>query len=77
MKILKCDLCDFVEKGENFEAWMNALKKHYGEKHMDFMMQKGNLTDEEKMDGMKKWMEDNKTRFDTEPETNQKRTIIN
>ena len=70
MKTLKCDLCDFVESGETFEKWMGALKSHYSDKHMDFMMQKSNLTDDEKMTGMKKWMDNNKARFDAEPETN-------
>ena len=32
------------------------------------MMQKANLTDEEKMAEMQKWMAENKIRFDDEPE---------
>ncbi len=70
MKTLKCDMCDFVEKGDTFENWMSNLKSHYGEKHMDFMMQKSNLTDEEKMAGMQKWMSDNRARFESEPGKN-------
>ena len=70
MKTLKCDMCDFVESGDTFENWMNNLQKHYGEKHMDFMMQKHNFNDEEKMVAMQKWMMDNRARFETESETN-------
>ena len=60
MKTLKCDICEFETQGETFENWMNNLRTHYGENHMDFMMQKANLTGEEKMEGMNKWMEDKK-----------------
>ena len=67
MKTLKCD---FEEKGETFEKWMNALKPHYSEKHMNIKVQKADITAEEKMADMKKWMEDNKVRFHEKPETN-------
>jgi len=64
MKTLKCDLCDHEAQGETFEEWMNNLKPHYAEAHADFMKQKGELPKEEQMTEMKKWMDENKARFD-------------
>jgi hypothetical protein len=57
MKTLKCDLCDVTAEGETFEEWMKALHPHYMEAHADVMKQ-GN--EEEG----KKWMADNKARFE-------------
>ncbi len=57
MKTLKCDLCDAIAEGETFEEWMKALQPHYMEAHAD-VMKKG--TEEEG----KKWMAENKARFD-------------
>ena len=59
MKTLKCDLCDHEAKGENFEAWMEALKPHYGEAHPE-VMNDSNHTKED----MGKWMAENKARFE-------------
>jgi hypothetical protein len=64
MKTLKCDLCDHEVQGKTFEEWMEALKPHYAEAHADFMKQKGGQSKEEQMAGMKKWLADNKARFD-------------
>ncbi len=64
MKTLKCDLCDHEAQGETFEEWMNALKPHYGEAHADVMKGKSHLTDEGKQEEMKKWMSENKARFE-------------
>ncbi len=66
MKTLKCDLCDHEESAEIFEEWMNKLKPHYAEAHADFMKQKGNLSQDEQMAEMQKWMTDNKARFEAE-----------
>ncbi len=57
MKTLKCDLCDYEEKGETFEKWMEALKPHYMKAHADVV---NNGTKED----MEKWMTENKKRFD-------------
>jgi len=59
VKTLKCDLCDHEASGETFEAWMEALKPHYGAAHAD-VMQDSSKTEED----MKNWMAENKTRFD-------------
>lgn len=64
MKTLKCDLCEVTAQGETFEEWMKALMPHYMEAHADVMKGKAGLTDEEKQEEMKKWMAENKTRFD-------------
>jgi hypothetical protein len=64
MKTLKCDLCDHEAQGESFEAWMNAMKSHYGEDHADFMKRQGQKSPAEQQASMKKWMEENKARFD-------------
>lgn len=64
MKTMKCDLCEVTAEGETFEAWMNALKPHYGTAHADFMASKAGLSDEEQKAEMGKWMEENKARFD-------------
>jgi hypothetical protein len=64
MKTMKCDLCDVTAEGETFEAWMEALKPHYGEKHAEVMAGKAGLSDEEKKAEMMKWMNENKARFE-------------
>ncbi|MCA9366461.1 hypothetical protein KC722_02675 [Candidatus Kaiserbacteria bacterium] len=64
MKTLSCDLCDFEAQGETFEDWMNALKPHYAEAHADFMKSKAELGQAEMMAEMKKWMDENKARFE-------------
>jgi hypothetical protein len=61
MKTLKCDLCDATAEGETFEDWMNALRPHYMEAHADIMNDPSHDHGQEKM---KKWMADNKARFD-------------
>jgi len=70
MKTMKCNLCDHTAEGETFEAWMEAMKSHYGEAHADFMKQQGERSKEEQMAEMQKWMADNKARFDAQPENN-------
>lgn len=64
MKTLKCDLCEAVAEGETFEQWMEAMKSHYAEAHKDFMEEQGKKSHEEQMAEMKKWMEENKVRFE-------------
>ncbi len=64
MKTVSCDLCEVTAQGETFGEWMNAMKSHYAEAHQDFMKQASNASDQEKMAGMQKWMEDNKARFE-------------
>ncbi|MDE0941331.1 MAG: hypothetical protein OSB58_02705 [Alphaproteobacteria bacterium] len=59
MKTVKCDLCDHEAQGETFEAWIQALKPHYGEAHADVM------SDSTKTEAdMMNWMAENKARFD-------------
>ncbi|MEX0651929.1 MAG: hypothetical protein WD509_02430 [Candidatus Paceibacterota bacterium] len=64
MKTMSCDRCSHEAHGETFEAWMEALKPHYAQAHMDFMKQKGALPQEEQVAEMQKWMMENKIRFD-------------
>ena len=64
MKTLKCDICAHEASGETFEEWLNALKPHYAEAHAEVMQGKSGLSDEEKMTEMKKWMDENRTRFE-------------
>ena len=59
MKKLTCDLCDHEAEGETFESWMEALKPHYMEAHADVMKDSSKGPDD-----MKRWMEENKARFD-------------
>ncbi len=59
MKTLKCDLCEHEAQGETFEEWMKALHPHYVEAHSDVMNDLRH-TEETK----KKWMNENKVRFD-------------
>lgn len=59
MKTLTCDLCEHEAQGATFEEWMNNLKPHYVQAHTDVMQDPSNGPEE-----MKKWMEDNKRRFD-------------
>jgi hypothetical protein len=59
MKTLTCDLCDATAEGETFEAWMQNLMPHYMQAHAEFMSDSTH-TEEDK----KKWMADNKARFD-------------
>jgi len=63
MKILKCDLCEHEAQGETFEEWMEAMKPHYGEVHVDFMKEQGAKSPEEQKQEMQKWMEVNRARF--------------
>jgi hypothetical protein len=56
MKIVKCDLCDATAQGETFEEWVEALKPHY-------MKARPKVMQDPKGD-MKKWMAENKARFD-------------
>ena len=63
MKTLKCDLCEVTAEGETFEAWMEALKPHYAEKHAEIMQSKKGTPEEMKAE-MMKWMAENKARFD-------------
>lgn len=64
MKSVKCDLCDAVAEGETFEQWMENLKPHYAAAHADFMKAKSEMSKEQQMTEMQKWMEDNKARFE-------------
>lgn len=64
MKTLTCDLCDHEAQGETFEQWMDALKPHYMEAHADVMQSKAGMTPEQMQMEMKKWMDENKARFD-------------
>ena len=64
MKTLKCDLCEVTAQGETFEDWMNVLKPHYAETHVDVMNSKKG-TPEEMRAEMMSWMTENKKRFET------------
>ncbi len=59
MKQVKCDICDHVAEGDNFEEWMKNLMPHYMNTHKDVM----NDSSKTKEDGIK-WMEENKKRFE-------------
>lgn len=59
MKTLKCDLCEATAEGETFEAWMEALKPHYHEAHIDVMKDSSKTQKD-----MEKWMAENKARFE-------------
>ena len=65
MKTLTCDLCDHKWQGESFQEWLEALKPHYAAAHADFMKKQGEKSPEEQQAAMKKWMEENRARFDT------------
>jgi hypothetical protein len=65
MKTLTCDLCDHEESAETFEEWMGKLRPHYASAHVEVMKGKAGLTDAEQQEQMKKWMLDNKARFET------------
>ena len=60
MKNLKCDLCEYEAEGETFEAWMEALRPHYGEVHADVMSDPSKTPED-----MMQWVRENKARFDT------------
>ncbi len=64
MRSLKCDLCDHVAEAETFEEWMQALMPHYMQAHAD-VMNDPSKGEEDK----KKWMVENRERFETEAET--------
>lgn len=68
MKTLKCDLCEYEAQGETFDAWMEAMKPHYGTAHADFMAEQGQKPKDEQMAEMQKWMTQNKTRFQAQVE---------
>lgn len=59
MKSLKCDLCEFEAQGETFEAWMEALKPHYSNAHIEVMRDSSKTKDD-----MNKWMVENRARFE-------------
>ena len=61
MKNLKCDLCDFMGQGENFDEWMQNLMPHYMEAHADVMNDPKKTKEDQQ-----KWMMENKARFDHE-----------
>jgi len=63
MKTLKCDLCDHEAQGETFEDWMSALRPHYMEAHAD-VMNDSTRTEVEQQEEGKRWMAENKERFD-------------
>lgn len=63
MKVLTCDLCDYEAQGNTFEEWMQALHPHYVEKHADVMSNAAHTEED-----MKRWMQDNKKRFDAQEE---------
>lgn len=64
MKTLKCDSCEVTADGETFEEWMQALHPHYMEAHADVMKGMEGMSEEDKKEHMKKWMDENKERFD-------------
>ena len=63
MKKLTCDLCEHTAEGEDFAAWMDALKPHYMEAHADVMAAHAGNPEEMKAK-MGKWMADNQARFE-------------
>ncbi len=64
MKTLKCDLCEATAKGGTFEEWMNNLMPHYSEVHADVMKGHANMPKEDMEAMKKKWMDENRARFD-------------
>lgn len=68
MKTLKCDLCDFVAKGNSFEEWMMNLMPHYMEAHAEIMQPNPDKTEEEQEAEKAKWMAENKARFEAQQE---------
>lgn len=68
MKTLKCDLCDHEAQGGTFEEWMDNLKPHYAEAHSEVMKGKSGMTPEEQQEEMRTWMEENRARFEAQPE---------
>ncbi|HJN85059.1 MAG TPA: hypothetical protein QF873_01925 [Patescibacteria group bacterium] len=63
MKTMECDLCDATTSGETLEDWMMALMPHYKEAHADVISAEGKA-EEEMGEGKKKWMAENKARYD-------------
>jgi len=63
MKTLTCDLCDHETQGETFEEWMKALYPHYAEAHADVMSDHGR-SKEDMEESRKRWMTENKARFE-------------
>lgn len=63
MKTLTCDLCDVTAQGETFEEWMRALQPHYMETHPEVMKESDHSEED-----AKKWMAENKIRFEASPE---------
>lgn len=68
MKTLKCDLCDHTAKGNTFEEWMMNLMPHYMEAHAEVMQPDATKSEEEQQAMKQKWMEENKIRFDAQPD---------
>ena len=62
-KSLTCDLCDHEVQADTFEDWMEALKPHYMEAHMDVIQDSSKTQDD-----MQRWMVENKARFNAAPE---------
>ena len=65
MKCLKSDLCEATTEGETSEAWMDALKLHYGVAHAEVT----NDSSKTKED-MEEWMAENKARVEAVPVIN-------
>ena len=63
MKTVKCDLCNATAQGKDFEEWMNNLKPHYMQAHAEVMSDSSKGEED-----MKKWMAENKARFDAQPD---------
>jgi len=63
MKTLTCDLCGYKARGETFEDWVEALMPHYQQRHADAMNDPKNTKQQQQ-----KWMEDNKARFEAQPD---------
>ena len=57
-------MCEATFTAEDFGGWMEQMKSHYGEAHQEAMNEKANLSQEEKMSHMQKWMNDARERFD-------------
>lgn len=60
MKTLKCDICDTDIQGEDFDAWFQAARGHWGAEHADVMKAMAGKPKEEG----EKWMAEAKKRFD-------------
>lgn len=61
MKTLKCDLCDFLIPGEDFDNWFQNSLAHWKTEHADEMVEMQTTGTKEEGE---KWMADHKQMFE-------------